>query len=192
MIIDKVKTNFDDDFNEMILNELIERPYWKLQFYDLDRNRNKTNAPNESEGIHSDFGLTMQSWMENGDSDGLAEIIATNVMKKSSFRFEEHRFVRFFWNYYNRSSFCQTHTDKYNLETRDNEKFFSIVYFVNTSDAETVFELDDQEVRVENSMGEAVIFDSDILHYATSPKQSPFKVSLNIQFGCLDYFPKEG
>jgi len=192
MILERIKTNFDEDFNNLVFRDLIGRPNWRLQFHDLNSSEAKTNAMLASDGKYSDFGLTMQSWMEHGDFDSLAEIIASNVMKKSSFEFIDHRFVRFFWNYYNRSSFCQAHSDTYNLEARDGEKFFSIVYFVNSSDAETVFKLDDREERVENNMGEAVMFNSDILHYATSPKDSPFKVSLNIQFGCLDFFPKEG
>lgn len=191
MIIDRIKTNFDDDFNDMVFHEIIGRPNWRLQYFDLDQSKRKTTAMNESSGQYCDFGLTMQSWMEHGDIDYLAEIIASNVMKKSSYEFDGHRFVRFFWNYYNRSSFCQTHTDKYNLNARDGEKFFSIVYFVNTSDAETVFELDDGEERIENKMGESAIFSSDIPHYATSPKETPFKVSLNVQFGCMDYSLKQ-
>lgn len=189
MIIERIKNVFDTDFNQVVLENVMQRKEWLPQVYDFDENRNPMFITNDSENKFSDFGFTLQSFPELGQDDFLARTIANTILTKSSHRFEEIRFVRYFWNYYNRSSYCQKHRDLFTYNSpenaRQNEKFYSILYFVSNSDSETVFETEDGSIVIENTIGDSVIFDSNLIHSATSPKHSPYKVSLNVQFSCL-------
>lgn len=183
-MIEILETNFDKFFNAFIIDEVITRRHnWTPQIFDRDENFNSVIATNISD--YCDFGMTMQYWCDAPDRnyDPFAHLIGDNILERSTLLFEDFRYVRYFWNYYNRSSYCQKHKDVYTRQKRDGENFYSMIYFVTTSDSETFFEVDGETITVPNESGTAVIFDSDITHWASSPIKSPCKISLNVQIG---------
>ncbi len=82
---------------------------------------------------------------------------------------------------------------KHNTPHKDaDEKHFSILYYVNDSDGDTIFFDDNGKEfkRVSPKKGRMVIFDSDILHTSTPPNEGR-RVVVNFILNKFDTLPKQ-
>jgi len=74
---------------------------------------------------------------------------------------------------------CSPHVDTHDVVNRYLTKW-SVVYYVNDADGDTVFFTPYETIRVTPKRGRAVIFPANIKHAGTNPSVSPERITLNI------------
>ena len=79
---------------------------------------------------------------------------------------------RFYWNLYTPGDTTNLHTDM------DNNNFYSIIYNLHTTDGFTL--IDGQ--KYEDLESHVKVFNSNLLHKGSAPKNSKFRMNLNIVF----------
>jgi len=176
--IECVSTGLDDSFNEHVITKLHSSAGWALS----NDARVVTQYSNEEAKEFSDSGFLMRTYDIERHADLhkrfielniLADVIFSTVIKKLQ-RYDFHNIVlqRYLWNYYNRSSYGVTHWDS------DESNTCSIVYYLNTCDAYTIFE----NQRFDCISGDSIVFNSNTVHQGTGPVIHRSKYCLNIVF----------
>lgn len=141
----------------------------------------------------SDGGMLLFSYQK--DSDKNLENIELNVFADMIFQLVLqkceicHKFAkvpefsnielhRHLWNYYNGNSKGVEHTDK------DVDDFYSIVYYLNTTDGGTtiIIDNDGKEFFSPSVEGNCVIFPSTAIHWGTGAPNNGHRLALNILF----------
>ena len=160
--------------NNMILEELCNSCRWRLAFDKGPRDIYVSMLLNE---VDKDFGWNMRSYHsrehfdENVKLNSWAQVVFFKVIEESK-KFINPRPVRFNWNYYNKSSTGQSHTDS------ENKNSHSILYSIHDTDG---------GVQVADSFfkdveGEAKLFPSFVEHKGIGPTKNVLRFNLNIVF----------
>ena len=162
--------------NKLSLAELCNSCRWRLAF---DKGPRDIYVDMLLNKVEKDFGWNMRSYHltehydENVKLNTLAETIFHSVLEKSK-KFINPIPVRFNWNYYNRCSTGNFHTDS------DDTNFYSILYSIHDTDGGIKVK-DDFYKDIE---GEAKLFPSYIEHKGVGPTNSVLRFNLNIVFKC--------
>lgn len=160
--------------NHLIIQELLDSCRWRLAFDNGPEDVHNSVLNNKRD---KDFGLNMRSYHsreyfdENVKLNIWAQIVLFSVLEKNK-KFINPRVVRFNWNYYNKSSTGNFHTDS------ENNNSHSILYSLHNSDggieiANTFY----QDVE-----GEAKLFNSRTQHKGIGPTKNLMRLNLNIVF----------
>ncbi len=173
-----------DHFNQFIINLLKAQGGWRLSpdHYDtkIESDMAKTAYAKNMDGF-SDTGLLLTSYTshleeERNDSyqglNTLAQYIFESAMQKSKYHYHKIELMRILWNYYNKASTGIYHVD----QDFDDNKYFSLVYHLNTCDGATIID----KKKVPSISGNAIIFDSNIPHRGVGPTKDPTRFVLNI------------
>ena len=108
MIIEKFPNILPNQINEKIISFLIDSPHWRITRDEGTRQQLQNNLLNTN---NSDFGFNIQTFDEihnlylDSPLNLYAEMIYFIIKDKSKYKFLKP--VRFFWNYYNKSSNIQ-------------------------------------------------------------------------------------
>jgi len=175
----------NDHFNLFVIQTLKEQRGWRLSpdHYDTkiagDMAKTKYAADIKH---HSDTGMLLLTYSDGplGDDinnqylglNTLAQYIFDSIMEKSKTEYIGIAPVRILWNYYNRASTGVFHVDK----DFDKNKYFSIVYHLNTCDGGTVI----KQTKIPSVSGNAIIFESNVPHCGLGPNHDPARYVLNI------------
>ena len=176
--IERVSTGLDRSFNTHVINKLRTSPNWIIS-NDEDEVTVYSEHPKDAICDSGFLNLTYDIARPNDinkhfmELNVLAEVILSTVIsKQQKFKFHNISIQRYLWNYYNRSSCGAPHWDGVS------GNLCSIVYYLNTCDAYTIFD----DKHFECIMGDSLIFNSILIHKGTGPSLSRNKFCLNIMF----------
>jgi hypothetical protein len=168
-------TGLDEIFNNFIIKKLITHRSWSISD---DESAFGSSVLSD----YSDTGMLLQSFRINqpdfynntsSDLNVLADLITNiSIKKQNKYNFTNVRYLRFLWNYYNRSSTGVKHADSVQPNTA------SIIYYLNTCDAFTVI----GDLKFNCIAGTGILFNSNLTHFGTGPSASKNKFALNIVF----------
>ena len=164
------------EVNKLILTELCNSCRWRLAF---DKGPRDIYVSMLLSKIDKDFGWNMRSYHrtehfdENVKLNTWAQVIFYHVIETSK-KFINPIPIRFNWNYYNKSSTGNFHTDS------ENPNSYSILYSIHDTDG---------GVQVADSFykdveGQAKLFSSCTQHKGIGPKDNLLRFNLNIVFEC--------
>lgn len=180
-MIEVLDNLFDDYFNDYLIRGLYSVPGWRIcsdAYYESkDENYNK----------FSDTGHVLRTYGQGIDQvnhklNAYADLILDKVIATSKYEYQDISVVRYFWNYYSRSSTGLSHKDIYN----DPDNFASIVYNISNSDGATIV----ADQRFETKPGRAIIFDSKETHRGVGPSLAQQRFVLNIIFRYTNRFER--
>lgn len=175
-----------DSFNQFTISLLREQGGWRLSpdHYDTKIEADTKNSAyaKQMDG-YSDTGMLLMSYTDNphesesnNQYDGLntlAQYIFESILAKSKYTYQGIELVRILWNYYNRSSTGIYHVDK----DFDEQKYFSVVYHLNTCDGGTIIQKNE---KIPSVSGNAILFESNLKHRGVGPTKDPARYVLNI------------
>ena len=176
---------FDPFFNKYIVEGLKATGGWRICTDEAYEDTDGKFGASE----FSDTGHIMQTFsvsepdVFNHRLNAYADLIFAKVRDASEVEYRGIKPIRYFWNYYSRSSGGLTHVDIPNSEKGN---FASIVYYLNDSDGGTHVGKD----FFENSESRAIIFDSRTNHRGVGPKIAKQRFVLNIIFQYSDVIEK--
>ena len=161
-----IKNIFPSKVNKEIIKILQNTPGW---YFGFDENE-------QEESFHIDQGLVLQTFNEDAyiktDQQTLnmfAFIIANKVCDELSLTFDKLKRVNY--NYYHPLSVGKPHIDY------SDNKFYSVLYNLNTNDGYTKIEDD----KYESNESEALVFKSNKMHFGCGPTKG-LRYNLNIVF----------
>lgn len=175
----------DDHFNQFTINLLREQGGWRLSpdHYDtkIAADMDASEYAKNMDGF-SDTGMLLTTYSDHPDEqelnneyqrlNTLAEYIFESILEKSKFLYHGVELVRVLWNYYNKASTGIYHVDR----DFDDDKYFSMVYHLNTCDGGTII----QKEKVQSVSGNAIVFDSNVPHRGVGPTKDSARYVLNI------------
>jgi hypothetical protein len=167
---------FDPFINQYIVKGLSACEGWRISTDHLSYDSDKSFEKSEN----SDSGHVLLSYAvdqpdnTNWKLNAYADLILARVLEESKYQYKDISVMRYFWNYYSRSSSGLWHKDMFD----PTGNFNSIVYYINDSDGGTT--VGDQFVQHKQSR--AIIFDSRELHKGAGPVDSKQRFALNILF----------
>jgi hypothetical protein len=171
-----VETGIPSEINEEIVRIIRMEPGWTICNDHFTR---------PGLGDYSDTGLLLTSYTDDRatqhfDSplNTFAKLILSVIIKKAvEIELVNPQIVRFFWNYYNKSSTGVFHRDV--REDREGN-FLSVVYYLNNNDGGT--EIENEVVYCKESR--AAIFNSRSRHRGFGPYDFNYKMCLNAVLMC--------
>lgn len=177
----EVKNIMSDSENYEIIKILTNQASWKMSCDYEDVN----------DSIYSDTGFLLKSYSinqtkylnaHNANINSIAyQIMMTIFNNIAPIYFSGVDVNRYLWNYYNKSSTGIFHVDM--MTQNPDDKFASIVYYLNTCDGGTELEIDEyNKISIPSISGNAVVFDSSIRHRGITVKNDPRRFVLNIVF----------
>jgi len=184
----------EDSFNQFVIENLKKQSSWNLSpdQYDtkIQTDMDSTSYAKNIDGF-SDTGMLLTSYSNHPDEEDinydheglnlLAQYIFESAIKKSAYNYQDIELIRILWNYYNKASTGIFHVDK----DFDEQKYFSVIYHLNTCDGGTIIEENDM---IPSVAGNAILFDSNLPHRGVGPSKDDSRFVLNI---LLEYSSKE-
>jgi len=175
MIIEKFPNILPNQINEKIISFLIDSPHWRITRDEGTRQQLQNNLLNTN---NSDFGFNIQTFDEihnlylDSPLNLYAEMIYFIIKDKSKYKFLKP--VRFFWNYYNKSSTSNFHSDM------PHKNYISFVYNLhnNSGGTEIINTKGESEFFISNQ-SEAVVFPSYFSHRGHCSKNTTGRFNLN-------------
>jgi hypothetical protein len=134
------------------------------------------------DGDFSDTGFILETFNTEPNSgfnqkiNSFGDLIVNQVFKQSKFEYKNINVIRYFWNYYNRSSTGTWHQDASEYDPAGN--YCSIIFYLNDSDGGTYV---DKEF-VQHKQNCAIIFDSNTMHRGVGPTTAKQRIALNVIF----------
>jgi hypothetical protein len=169
-MIEIIKNILPTEINNKIILYLIKSSSWKIgQDYTNDlKLLEDLLGP-----IGKDYGMSFNSFNEKENIfletplNNYAEIVYEIIKKTTQYKFLKP--IRFYWNYYNSSSFSAQHTD------HNKDYYVSFIYNLNNNNGGTII---NNEFYKSNS-GEAIVFKSNLLHNSVSQTDVKSRFNLN-------------
>lgn len=158
---------FDEDFNEVILTELLLRSNWQIASDIVPEEYSDAGFSNVSYHIDPNH----LSTQPNPNLNAWAFMIFHKIIKKSGL-VGNTNVKRFLWSYYNKASEGSEHID---TEERNS---YSVVYNITSNDGGTW--IGDQFY--ESKAGRALLFPSWVPHRGVGPRKDRQRFILNIMF----------
>ena len=158
----------DNETNQIIIEELHNNGLWTLA---IDNNL-------DSDFCDQGFNMLTYSLAPNVKTypneilNGVGHIIFKKVINALGENPRDCLPVRFLFNYYNRSSSGQMHTDNKDIKSK------SIIYYFNTCDGGSVI----NNKFIKSDSGKAVVFDSNVPHKGIGPSSDKNRYVLNILY----------
>ena len=166
LVLEIIKNIFPSKVNMEIIKILQLTPGWYFG-YDKDSENNSLNI---------DEGLALQTFNEDADVlisqqalNMFAFIITSKISDQLSLNFNKLQRVNY--NFYHPLSKGKPHIDY------DNNKFYTILYNLNTNDGYTKIEDD----KYKSNESEALVFNSNKIHFGCGPTKG-LRYNLNIVF----------
>jgi hypothetical protein len=171
-MIQIIKNILPDEVNKNIILFLLKCDRWKIARDTGDEIKQANNLLFNKKG--EDFGFSLQTYdiLQNVYVDSPLNIYADivyNIIKNHT----KYKFIkpcRYYWNYYNKSSVTDEHTDM------DHNWYVSFVYNLHDNDGGT--EIDGTFYK--SNSGEAILFPSNLRH-----KGIPAKTSSRFNLNCI-------
>ena len=154
--------------------ELLANHHW---FKGFDNQQHRLD--DLSQGIHR--GFTVETYHcrdpHNQDKNSPLNLFANLIYQMTLKHLKINGVLnRFFWNLYVPGDTTDLHKDM------DNNNFYSIIYNLHTTDGFTL--IDGQ--KYEDLESHVKVFNSNLLHKGYAPKNSKFRMNLNIVFEPTD------
>jgi len=165
-MIKKVTNIFPSKINQEIIKILKNTPGWYFGF----------DEKNQDNSLQKDEGLALQTFNEKADVtinqqtlNMFAFIIANKISDELLITFNKLHRVNY--NFYHPLSNGKPHIDY------DNNKFYTILYNLNTNNGYTKIE----DEKYESNESEALVFNSNKIHFGCGPTKG-LRYNLNIVF----------
>jgi hypothetical protein len=173
----------DKFFTQYLLEGLISTKGWQIcsdNFYE-----SSVGDSDFESSKYSDPGVILETFNQErppqerfGDHrlNAYGDLIFTKILHLSQYQYEGVGVLRYFWNYYNRSSTGLYHLDMTDADPPGN--YCSIVFYINESDGGTYLEKE----FFEHKANRAIIFNSKTPHRGVGPTNAKQRWNLNIIF----------
>jgi hypothetical protein len=169
-MIEIIKNILPTEINNKIILLLIKSANWKIAKDTPDDIKLLNDLLGEA---GRDYGNSLQTFDERDEVyiesplNNYAEIIYEIIKQHTKYKFLKP--TRFYWNYYNNSSFTLPHTD------RDENYYVSFVYNLNTNNGGTNINGEFYK----SNVGEAVLFPSHFTHNGVTQTDTKGRFNLN-------------
>jgi len=174
-MIQKFELNLPKQLNLKIISSLINLQKWKIAS-DVSTEKERTNrllTTNMYDGgfYYESYNL-FKKINEDSELNLYAEIILFSILEK--LKFKDVTLIRFWWNYYNKSSKGQFHKDYFE------DNMYSFVYSLNTNNGGTYIK--DENTFFRSNEGEVLLFKSNEKHMGVGPTDICSRFNLNCVF----------
>lgn len=174
-MIQTLKLDIAKQINLKIISLLISMEKWKIASdvsTDKERiDRLLTTNPYDGGFYYESFNL-FKEINDESELNLYAEIILFSVLEK--LKLEKIIPIRFWWNYYNRSSRGEFHKDYFE------DNMYSFIYSLNTNDGGTYIENESNFFK--SNEGEVLFFKSNKKHMGIGPTDTCSRFNLNCVF----------